>query len=339
MKLFFDIYHIPQYNFFRNAIHQLGPDQVELGCVNRGKLKDIIQYECPEFTLHTFGDYRHNKGPLSMGMRIILPRMWALRKLFKKNRYDVVGTAHYQANVVAKLLGIPNFSVLDDPRKGVLQLVRVSADAFYLPPFANGYDNVSKFNALKEWAYLSPAYFKHDRNALKEYDLEAGEYFFIREVSTNTSNYLLQEKNIVLKMSEMLGDKIQVLLSLEDKSLKNQYPDSWKILNEPVKDIHSLMYYSKLVMSSGDSMAREGAMLGVPSIYLGNRDMPANRILLEKGMLFKKSAGELLPFLDRLFSGKVRVQSQNEFRYRLLKEWDDVTELILNLIKQLKLQS
>ena len=39
------------------------------------------------------------------------------------------------------------------------------------------------------------------------------------------------------------------------------------------------MYYSQIVISSGDSGAyREGAMLGVPSIYAGNRDMPANDI-------------------------------------------------------------
>ena len=73
--------------------------------------------------------------------------------------------------MVAKMLGIPNFSVLDDPRKGVFQLAKMSADAFYLPPFANGYSDVSKFNALKEWAYLSPVYFKHDKNVLKDYDL------------------------------------------------------------------------------------------------------------------------------------------------------------------------
>jgi len=338
MKIFIDIYHIPQYNFFKNAILQLGPDQVELGCVNRGKLKDIIQYECPNFTLNVFGDYKYNKGPISMGGRIILPRIWSLIKLFRRNKYRLVGTAHYQANIAAKLSSIPNFSILDDPRAGVLQLVKRVTDAFYLPPFKNGFKDVNKFNALKEWAYLSPRYFSPDIEALKEYKLSEKKYLFIREVSTETSNYLLQEKNIILKIADMIGDRFKVLLSLENKNLKDQYPSSWTILREPIKDIHSLMYYSKLVMSSGDSVAREGALLGVPAIYLGSRDMPANNILIEKEMLFKKNTDEILFFLEQLFNDKIQVIPQEEFRSTLLVEWDDVTELILSLIKQLSKQ-
>ena len=336
MKLFFDIYHIPQYNFFRNAIHYFGPDQVELGCVNRGKLKDIIQYECPDFTLHVFGDYKYNKGHVSMLRKIILPRIWSLIKLFKKKKYTVVGTAHYQANIAAKLLGIPNFSVLDDPRPGVLQIVKIVSDVFYLPPFKNGYNNINKFCALKEWAYLSPKYFKPDEDVLKEYNLNKKGYLFIREVSTETSNYLLQEENIILKIADLIGDRFKVLLSLENKNYIDQYPSSWKILKEPVRDIFSLMYYSKIIMSTGDSVAREGAILGVPAIYLGNRDMPANNILIDKEMLFRKDQDEIVFFLEKLFNNDILLKSQKEFRNTLFQEWDDVTKLILSLIKHLK---
>ena len=220
-----------------------------------------------------------------MTTKIILPRVYQLVQLFKQKRYQVVGTAHYQANAAAKILGIPNFSILDDPRAGVMQIVRASANEFYLPPFVDGFQNVKKFNALKEWSYLSPAYFQPNERVLSEYALKEKEYVFIREVSTETSNYLLQERNLVLKLSSLFKGQ-RVILSLEDKSLKDQYPSDWTILEEPVSDIHSLMYYSKLILSSGDSMAREGGMLGVPSIYLGNRDMPANKILMKRESCF-----------------------------------------------------
>ena len=44
-----------------------------------------------------------------------------------------------------------------------------------------------------------------------------------------------------------------------------------------IEDIHSLIYYAAGLVSSGDSMAREAALLGVPSYYLGIwYSMPAN---------------------------------------------------------------
>ena len=91
-------------------------------------------------------------------------------------------------------------------------------------------------------------------------------------------------------------------------------------------------------MSTGDSVAREGAMLGVPAIYLGIRDMPANNILIEKKMLFKMDKDELKFFLKHLFNNEIPLQPQGKFRSKLFHEWDDVTKLILDLIKQLKKQ-
>lgn len=336
MKVFFDIYHLPQYNFFRNAIKQLGPEVVDLGCVNRGKLATVIRHECPEFNLYVYGDYKYNKGPFSMAARIIIPRTLKLISLFRKNKYDVVGTAHYQANVAAKLLGIPNFSILDDPRAGVLQMVKKATDEFYLPPFSENYEDIKKFNALKEWAYLSPKYLTPSIDVLSEYGLKAKDYIFIREVSTDTSNYLSQEKHLALQLAESIGKDTKVVLSLEDKSIRDRFPSNWIILNEPVSDIHSLLYYSNLVISSGDSMAREGGMMGVPSVYLGNRDMPANRILIEHGILKKMELNELKAFFesgaDRLFE----TDDQDTVRKTFENEWDDVTQLILNLTKNLK---
>jgi len=334
MKVFIDIYHLPQYNFFRNAIKKLGPEDIDLGCVNRGKLAEIIRHECPEFKLYVLGDYKKNKGRFSMAFRIIIPRILRLIKLFKKNKYNVIGTAHYQANIAARLIGIPNFSILDDPREGVLQLVKLFSDEFYLPNFSGNFGKIKRFNALKEWAYLSPRYFKPSNRIVKNCGLKQKKYLFIREVSTNTSNYLSQDKNLVLQLSKSLDNNIKVILSLENKKLKDLYPKNWIILEEPVSDIHSLMYYSKLVISSGDSMAREGGMLGVPSIYLGNREMPANQILIDKNILFKKDIDETIDFINnKLDNFNI---NQEEFRLGLEKDWDDVTELILHLINKKK---
>jgi len=334
MKVFLDLYHIPQYNFFRNTIYQLGPDNVDLGCVNRGKLADIIKYECPEYNLYVYGDYKNNNGLLSMTTKIILPRLFSLVRLFKRNKYDLVGTAHYQANMAAHFLGIHNFSILDDPRLGVFQIVKLVTSELYLPLFSDKYPNIKKFNALKEWAYLSPKYFKPDSKILDEYKLKEKDYLFIREVATDTSNYLSQDKNLILHLSKILKDKYKVVLSIENKTIIDFYPKNWIILKEPVSDIHSLMYYSKTVISSGDSMAREGAILGVPSIYCGIREMAANKVMIDKGMLFHKYVKDVPQFIDQIINNDVKIEEQDKFREKLEDEWVDVTEFIIRQIEK-----
>ncbi|MGS0525505.1 DUF354 domain-containing protein [Zobellia nedashkovskayae] len=318
---------------FRNTIRSFDPSEIDIYCVNRGKLLPVIQYELPEYNIICIGDYKHNKGMFSMVFKIVLPRILRLFRLVKTSKYRFVITAHYQANFVAKLKGIPNVAFIDDPRRFVFPLLKFSADDVFLPPFEKKFDGVKYFNALKEWSYLSPQYLKPDISALSEYNLEPKRYIFIREVSTETSNYLSQDSGAILSIAEQFPSSLKVILSLENKELASQFPESWTILKEPVKDIHSLMYFSQVVISSGDSVAREGAMLGVPSIYAGIRDMPANVIMIKKEMLFKLEPKEIAEMVGKMRSGEMVFPEQEEFRQALVEEWDDVTKLLLNKLK------
>ena len=335
-KVLVDLYHLPQYNFFKNVILTFDPSEIDIYCVNRGKLLDVIRYELPGYNIIAIGDYKHNKGMFSMIFKIIIPRMFRLFKDIKANKYRFVITAHYQANFIAKLRGIPNIAFIDDPRKFVFPLLKFSADEVYLPPFESQFKGVKYFNALKEWSYLSPQYLTPDINALNEYKLKPKEYVFIREVSTNTSNYLAQDQGIILAISQNFPPSTKVLLSVENKEDIPRYPDSWIILKEPVRHIHSLMYFSQIVISSGDSVAREGAMLGVPSIYAGIREMPANLIMIKKGMLMKLEPQDIIETVLKIINGKLVFPEQNKFRQMLFEEWDNFTTVLLNKLKENK---
>ncbi len=333
-KVLIDIYHLPQFNFFKNAILTFDPEEVDVYCVNRGKLLNVIQHELPNYNITCIGDYKHNKGMYSMIFKIIIPRILRLYKEINSSKYKFILTANYQANFIGKLKGIPNVAFNDDPRKFVFPFLKFSADEVYLPPFGSHYKGVKFFNALKEWSYLSPKYFTPDVSALKAYNLTPKKYIFIREVSTKTSNYLDQDKDIILSIADKFPNDWQVVLSLENKESTTLYPKNWIILKEPVTNIHSLMYYSTVVVSSGDSMAREGAMLGVPSIYAGIRDMPANEILIKKDMLLKINQEEIVSVISEIIAGERVFEEQDEFRKKLFNEWDDITKLILNKSEQ-----
>ena len=159
------------------------------------------------------------------------------------------------------------------------------------------------------------------------------EYIFVREVSTNTANYINQKSGIIESISNKISDDFQVVLSLKDKSRMPFFPSNWLILEEPNKDIHSLLYYSRLVISSGDSMAREGAQLGVPSFYCGIRNMHSNKILIDEGILFHVNAKELKRILGKSFKKPVDnffflQKLQNKMRKKFHIEWEDVITVV-----------
>ncbi len=227
------------------------------------------------------------------------------------------------------LYRVPNIAFIDDPRKFVFQIAKYSTNELYLPSFNVNFPDTEAFNALKEWAYLSPSYFEPNSSVLEKFDLAKKEYFFIREVDTKTSNYLGQEEDIILSISNKFPKNLPVVLSLEKKKNALKYPKHWIILNEPVGDIYSLMYFSKLVISSGDSMAREGGMLGVPSIYCGYRDMPANNVLISKGILHKVLPEKVNDFiLDELILKSNQIE-QEEFRLLLFRGLDRCNKIDL----------
>jgi predicted glycosyltransferase len=256
-----------------------------------------------------------------------------------RKKYRFVVTAHYQANIIAWLKRIPNIAFSDDPRKYVFPVLKVVADKVYLPPFGTQYKGIRVFQALKEWAYLSPRYFFPDLQVLRDYGLESKKYIFLREVSTKTSNYLHQAEDSILSIAKSFPEEWKVVLSLENKKKKDQYPSNWLILEEPVSSIHSLMYHSLAIVSSGDSMAREGAILGVPSIYAGSREMPANQIMIDKGMLVKVKPTEVVGTIQKVLDGKLCNKEQSQFREGLSREWEDITRMTINKVNNTTNQS
>jgi len=69
----------------------------------------------------------------------------------------------------------------------------------------------------------------------------------------------------ITQWGQSLLCNFKVLFSLEEKNRRSEYPADWILLQEPIEDIHSLMYYAAGLVSSGDSMAREAALLGIPA--------------------------------------------------------------------------
>jgi len=268
MKIHIDFVHLPNVNFFKNLIRILENNghEIILTAQKRGRLPQILEKELPNYNIKAFGKHRGTLFSIIFESNFF--RFFKMFLFVLKNRPDLgLNVGSFPQEISMGLLRIPNITISDDPeRKYDFFFHNIFATNVLFPPIIKKTGKYKTFNALKEWAYLSPKYFEPNSKTLDYYNVKEKEYIFIREVSTGSMNYLSQESGLILSFANLFPKDIKVLFSLEDKSKVNLYPKSWTLLQEPIEDIHSLLYYSKIVISSGDSMAREGAMLGVSSV-------------------------------------------------------------------------
>lgn len=304
--------------------------------LNRGALPKVIEKELNNYQIKYVGSH---KGTLpSIIFDANIKKFFNLLFICIFSKIDLgVSVGSFLLGSALKLLGKYNIQFDDDPEsfKNAF-LEKLTCTELFYPPLIKPYGKIKTMNALKEWAYLSPKYLTPNKQELNKYNLTPKQYIFIREVSTGSLYYRDQSPNIIAEIANKLPSDYIVLLSLEDKTTIKKYPSDWILLEEPIEDIHSLIYYSKIVISSGDSMAREGAMLGVPSIYCGIRNMRANTIMIDKGMLVKANPNKAAKLVKSIIIGEIKFENQVIFREKLIHEWDDITEFIIKQIMKYK---
>ena len=341
MRILIDIGHPAQFNYLKIPINILSNEhEVYVSYIKRGKLADIINQELKyahhSIIIKQIGKHRGSIFSIIWDANIC--RLFQFILFIYRNKIDIGVDGGFPLGLALRIMRRKYIQFDDDfERHLTIFLEKHLADKLYLFPSTiklnfRKSSNIILINALKEWAYLSPTYFFPDNSVLDEYNLQEGNYIFVREVSTKTINYFRQKEGIISAYQDAINlTKLKVILSLEEKEKKDSYPEDWILLKEPVSDIHSLMYYSNCVISSGDSMAREGAMLGVKSIYCGSRDMTANRFLMDIcNFIWAKNYDEFVVTIN-----SKPLLKQEVIRNILLKNWEDVNEIVLESILSL----
>ena len=332
MRFVVDIQHPVDVNFFRGTIHRLLSDghEVLLVVLRRGRVPAIVRHDYPALESIEVG--LHVASRLGLYLRTGLWRELELVRALRGRKLDgALGFPGFQTAIVARLLGFPSVGAYDDPEhRPNFVLARLWLDRFVLPDYL-GYSghNIVPFRGLKEWAYLCPEQFTPSSDALKPYGLQAKQYIFVREVEPRSLNYLNQKDEIVRAVYDAGLSEHRVVLSLEDKRRRGLFKN-WLILEEPVADIHSLIYYSRALVSSGDSMAREAAQLGVLSLYCGQREMIANDVMYEHGLM--RHSNDASAIAQELVTAVGSADQQQQTRQRLHDLWDDPTDVLVNAL-------
>ena len=346
MNIWIDLGHIPQHNFYRQFIKILSEEghRVFVTVLGRGRLPKIVQHDLaglPNVTIEIIGRHRMKKWSAIMEVNLIrIPHLyfWSLGK-----HIDVALSNHHQTSIIARLLRIPGYAFGDDTQTTLYPVfVRFATQSHSLIYEENENSHIlpkdTVLPCLKEWSYLAPKYFEPHIEALDKYGVNPKEYVFLREVSVGTVNYAGQERGAIRNIQHLIPKNKKVLFSLEEKNRRGEYPEDWILLQEPIEDIHSLIYYSAGLVSSGDSMAREAALLGVPSYYLGVRhSMPANAAASKVANLQNELTMPFDEWVKTLeCNPKEAEQKQQELRKYIDSKFIDINEYMLSLVHKVE---
>jgi predicted glycosyltransferase len=335
MKILVDLNHPVDVNFFKNAIAVLAKKhdcEIDITVQPRGKLVPILQKELPGFHFTSIGIYRKSFVGKVYGAGY---RFVRLLSYVRRGGFDgVVSFGGIGVSHATYVLRKPSI-IFDDDTEYKLGFYPYKSFATRLVMPAHipiQGRNIVKYKGFKELAYLHPNRFKPDESALKEYGLTPGEYVFVREVSKISMNYAhLETGQLATVCSHLKTSGLNVVLSLEDKSLVDRFSPHCIILQEPVRDIYSLMHFARLTISSGDTVARESCLTGTPVIYTGGRYMSVNTELTKKGIFFEpNNEHPIMNLVGMIIEQNIKEKTRETVQRALADEWEDTTEVIVN---------
>lgn len=350
--IWIDIFHTPQFNFYKIFIVELASRgyEVNVTILKRGRTPQIVQHEMGGVEhVHLYFVGKHRMKYWSVILEANLLRIFQLLWWRLWHKGDIAFSNGFHAAMISRWFGKKSYSFDDDPdTRDFKPKRRYNEECNFClyedPKTEQKGNNVHVLRCLKEWAYLAPNVFTPNPKALEKYGVRPKEYIFLREVSVGTVNYAGQAPQAILAVKEQIEALgLKVLFSLEEKNRRAEYPADWILLQEPIEDIHSLIHYSAGLVSSGDSMAREAALLGVPSYYLGVRhSMPANLAASKVAGLQNTLTMPFDQWLNEVRGSDIEriedrtnrmMQEQEALRKKIDAEFIDINAYMLSLVE------
>ena len=326
MRVIVDILHPAHLNFYKRAIDIMQQRNWHLTVLVRDR-GDLVEFARRELNvpIRVVGKHYKNRlgkcwGLVHRVVYLVLERFW--------NPYDVI-TSHggFYAAIAATLTKRRSVIFYDNCEYRMLFYLCRRFASLFVVPSGLGSDgrNIKTFYGYKELAYLNNLV--PSEEVLMEYQVEKQQYVLIRHIAHISLDYWKHDHETSLErvLRYCRNRDYKVIASVEHAA--NQIPllydsPNVTVIRKSTSKLHTLIYYAKCVVSSGDTVAREAALLGVPSIYIGKRDMLINRELIRMNLLHWPSEETILSQLRRcLDESTVLRQSRCQ--------WEDTTDVIL----------
>jgi predicted glycosyltransferase len=268
MRLLVDVTHPAHVHLFRNAVDTLRGRGHEVGVVAREK----------DVTLDLLGAYGIEHTALSRArpgaggtLREWVGRGLKLLRFARAFDPDVIlSRLNPAAAHVAALLGVPNVVFHDTEVAGLLDRVTLPAAAVVATPAAFDRELPAehvRYRGFHELAYLHPARFEPDGDALREHGVDPDEpYSVVRLVAMDAHHDRgragfppVTLRRLVDGLAEH-GDVYVTSESPLPADLDGLAPPV------PVDAMHDLLAFADCYVGDSSTMATEAAVLGTPSV-------------------------------------------------------------------------
>lgn len=268
MKILFDMLHPAHVHKFKNVIKELE---------KRGH-KVIITVRDKDVTIDLLNKYNFSYTSISkIGGNFFdlfkegFSRNIKLIKICLKEKPDVlVGFNGISIAQVGFVLRIPSLYITENEDAKLLSRLSLPFSRFILTEkgFKKDYGKKHiRMDSFFELSYLSPKYFKPEKEVLKINNIKENEFYSVIRFVSWKASHDINEKGFSIeqkrKLINFLKEKGKVIVNTEGE-MPEEFKE-YKMKSSPEK-IHSLLYYADFYMGDSQVMSSESGLLGTPSI-------------------------------------------------------------------------
>jgi len=339
MRILIDMGHPGHVHFYRHALRELERRGHELLICARDKdvtLSLLDHYQFPYKILSNMG-----QGTFGLSREFLI-REWRLMRIIKSFDPHVV-------TAIGGLFIAPACRMMGKPSIVFTDSEPVPLDRYMTYPFATLVCTPDcflrklscrhlRYKGYHELAYLHPNRFKPDPSVLKEMGVtEKDPYILLRFVAWKATHDIGQHGfnlSFKMKLIEQLSHFGRVLISSESPLPPALEPYRFHL---PPHRIHHALYYARLFMGDGATMATEAALLGTPTVRSSSMALNMGNfieLMTTYKLVFSYQDPEtaLLSALQ-LLKDDHSESLWKERRERLLADKIDVTAYMVDLIE------
>lgn len=339
MNVLIDLQHPAHLHFFRNLVARLKADGHEVRITGRDK--DILVELAENYGIEVEIFGRARKGLVNLG-REFFCRQWRLLGVIREFKPDVMmAVAGTFISPLGRLAGIPVYVFYDTEHAAISNLIAYpTATRLYVPQCYRREIRRRhvRYNGYHELAYLHPKYFTPDSSVLDEVGVKQGDVFTVVRFVAWAAAHDIGRKGFSLegklRAVEELSRHGRVFISSEAKLPRELEPYRLRL---NVARIHHFMAHAALIFGESATMASEGAVLGVPGIYVDPVGRGyTNEQEREYGLVFNftpdrqdDAVGKAVEILSNYRPEDWRAKGK-----RLVKDKIDVTGMVYGIVSK-----
>jgi len=283
MRILIDIVHTADINFWKKAVEEMSKKghKVSFTVLRRGNLLEIAKKEYANYEIIPLGTHRTN----------FIGKIWSITmrelgflSLYLRRRFDVVTSFGFYPGFLARPLGMRAVHFHDDKEYRQNYLCsRLFASKFISFCEAKESKKVKVVNTYKELTYLYDN-IKTDTKYFDKLGIKKEKYIYVRDISNISLNY---SDNKLISYDNLFDAARKKGYKIVYDSESGKVPYDNVISFEGIhtfEEMIAIKKYAALVITSGDTVLREAALLGTPVIYTSPREMSINKKLNKIGL-------------------------------------------------------